>query len=61
MRHLKTIVPAFALALAAKTPVPAFGEETPSALTAASPYGRTRAGATCRSVRPNWALPSQMS
>jgi len=61
MRHLKTIVPAFALAIGGKTPVPAFGEERPRRSPQPPRAGRTRAGATCRSVRPTWALPRQMS
>ncbi|WP_298288250.1 glycoside hydrolase family 97 protein [Novosphingobium sp.] len=57
MRLLKTIVPAFALALAAGTPVPAFGEETPSAVTATSPDGSLVLTVTTdSSKRPTWSL-----
>lgn len=57
MRLLKTMVPAFALALAAGTPVPALAEDSPSAVTATSPDGSLVLKVTTdSSSRPTWSL-----
>jgi alpha-glucosidase len=57
MRLLKTMVPAFALALAAGTPVPALAGGAPSEVTATSPDGSlVLTVASDSSKRPTWSL-----
>ena len=57
MRALKSLVPAFALALAAASPLPAFGQTANSTVTAASPDGTlVLTVSTDSSNRPIWSL-----